>query len=150
MADVSIEVKGLAELRTRFQKMPDRFNKGLRKTLDASLVILHENVPKYPAPPPDSTYIRTATLGRTLGVSMAGTKAGSPDIYTVKPAGGYQVATFGTRLNYAPYVIGEREQAKVHQGRWWTLLTVAKRSTRQITQAFEAFAKALADYLDKG
>ena len=151
MAEIQIEVKGLKELRARFAKMPSKYNAAMRKTMEASLFVLQENVPPYPPPPSGSTYRRTGTVGRSLGVGMAGRPVGQPDIKKVTGrVGSNFVGTFGTRLNYAPYVIGEREQARAHKGRWWTMLTIAKNATPKIIQVFEALTVELARFLDSG
>ena len=62
---------------------------------------------------------------------------------------GMQEASFGTRLDYAPYVIGDEEQAKVHRGRWWTISKVAERATGKITKVFTLMAQNLAAFLAK-
>jgi hypothetical protein len=146
----SIEVRGLDELHARFRQFPQKWSKALGKTLQASLLILQGSVPKYPRPPADSTYRRTGMLGRSLGSAVGGGKVGRPDIFEVRKMGGFQEGRFGSRLKYAPYVVGE-QQAAVHQGRWWTVpKTVVQRAVPKIDRAFVKLAEALAKYLDKG
>ena len=119
--------------------------------MQGTLLKLWENVPPYPdqdsRPPTD--YERTGTLGRTLGISQDGVRQGQPDIYEVKPSGGGMVeGEFGTNLDYAPYVIGEREQAWMHEPYWWTIRDVADRALEGITRLWEITAEELARYLD--
>jgi len=118
--------------------------------MQASLNVLHENVQPYPAPPPDSTYRRTGTLGRTLGSSESGGESGKPQIFEVKQMGHEVTGRFGTKLEYAPYVIGEGEQAEVHKGRWWTVKTIAEKAKAKIDRIWQAVGDALARYLEKG
>jgi len=146
-----IIVEGLDELERRFSKWPVKFRQALRTTVGASLLIFWENVPGYPQQSPETDYRRTGTLGRTLGSSMTGGKAGGkPDIYGIQESSGYMAGEFGTRLNYAPYVIGETQQARMHRGRWWTIRTIAERSVSKITRAFVVMTEELAAWLDHG
>ena len=63
---------------------------------------------------------------------------------------------FGTNLEYAPYVIGDRDtvegevgQTKTHRDNgWWTLTEVGERAVPKIKLAFEAMARGLATWLD--
>lgn len=146
----TIEVEGLDELRRNFQQFPNEFNRTLKKAMDSSLVVIWENVLPYPAKPENSSYDRQGILGKSLGVGMTGAKIGKPDIYQVRGMGsGMQEASFGTRLEYAPYVIGDEEQAKVHRGRWWTISKVAERATGKITKVFQLMVQNLAAFLAK-
>jgi hypothetical protein len=139
----SITVIGLDELRQRFRAFPEKFRAGVAKALEASLLVLWENVPPYPAPPPDSDYRRTGTLGRTLGAGGA-----KPDIYAVKQEGGYWVGEFGTNLEYAPYVIGDETQA--HQNaHWWTMSVIGEKAEEKILAVFDMLAEKLAAWLDR-
>ena len=146
---IHLEVEGLDELREKFKEAPDRFANAITKATEGSLLVLNENVPPYPEANPDSTYVRTGTLGRTLGSSFGGgASGGQPDIYTVRQMGSEVVGEFGTNLEYAPYVIGEMEQVHQHQGRWWTIKTIAERATEKITRVFQIAAEELAKWLD--
>lgn len=146
-----LEITGLDELMYRMRQFPDRLAKVMDITMQGTLLKLWESVPPYPAqgsrPPTD--YVRTGTLGRTLGVSENGTRMGQPSIYEVKPmSGGMIEGEFGTNLDYAPYVIGENEQAWMHVPYWWTIMDVAKRALEGITRLWEITAEELAEYLD--
>lgn len=142
---VQLRVSGLEELRAKFRRAPRKFDDTLKSTMQASLLTLQENVPPYPAAKADSTYVRTGTLGRTLGAG-----GGKADIYTVKSQGnGMYSAEFGTRLKYAPYVIGEREQAWMHKSRWWTIRTIAERARPKIERLFGTAVKLLCEWLNQ-
>jgi hypothetical protein len=143
-----IEVKGLDEIMTRMSAYPRQMTRAITKTLEAALLIIWESVPGYP-PPPSLPSDRGGTLGRSLGVGMGGGKVGQPDIYEVKQDGGYQTARFGTRLSYAPYVVGDpaSEQAR-HMRHWWTLpKTVAWLAEKKVIQAFEVMGETMAAWL---
>jgi len=147
VADV-IEIRGLKELQARMAKYPQKLEQELKRGMDASLLVLHEKVPPYPPPPADSTYRRTGTLGRSLGASLGGGKSGKPAIYeTKKISSGYE-GRFGTNVEYAPYVIGENTQARVHRGRWWTLKKVAQDASKKIMQVWNGIAENLAQFLE--
>lgn len=145
-----VEVHGLSELLSRMTKYPTELVKVGAVTMSASLNTLWENVPAYPAAPVDSTYRRTGTLGKSLGSSQGGgATGGSPSIYRVKQLGqGNFEGQFGTSLDYAPYVIGEGTQAEVHQGRWWTIATIAEKAADKINRLWEMAAKKLAQFLE--
>lgn len=146
---MKIEVKGLDDVMARMSAYPRQMKGAIAKTLEAALLIIWESMPGYPPPPVGSDYIRTGTLGRSLGVGPGGGKMGTPDIYEVKQYGGYQAARFGTRLGYAPYVVGDpaSEQAR-HMRHWWTLTnTVAWRAEKKVKQAFVDMGEAMAAWL---
>lgn len=145
-----IEVRGLRELIKRMQAFPQQMEAAAKTTMDAALLTLWENVPEYPDPPQNSTYRRTGTLGRTLGSSEAGGKGGKPDVYLTRKLGGGNIeGRFGTKLEYAPYVIGDDTQADVHKGRWWTMKTIAENASEKIERLFNTLADKLAAFLER-
>lgn len=145
---VEIVVEGLDEIRARLQKAPEKFDAALKTTVETSLIVLHESVPPYPSANPASRYTRTGTLGRSIGSGMQGGKAGAPDIYTVTKDGSGYRGEFGTRLEYAPYVIDPDRQAWMHKDRWWTMKTLAERARAKIERLFQAMEQELARWLD--
>jgi hypothetical protein len=153
-----IEVKGLNELMARMQKYPVELHKGMSLTVSSSLLVLWENVPPYPPPPEDSQYARTGTLGKSLGSDISGGAGSEPDIYSVRPLGatGYE-GKFGSRLSYASYVIGDAyklgadnngTQARQHQGRWWTMKTIATKSAEKINRLWNQLGEKMARFLE--
>jgi hypothetical protein len=148
----SYEVHGLDELMARFRQFPEKYSKAVAKTLQAGLLILQGAVPAYPRPPAGSKYRRTGLLGRSLGSSETGSKMGKADISETVKAHGYQEAHFGTRLKYAPHVVGDRSsQQSSRMRRWWTVpQTVLEKALPKINKAFERLGIALAKFLDKG
>jgi len=147
----TIEVRGLKELHSRFKEFPLKYTAALTKTLQASLLILQGSAPKYPRPPTGSTYRRTGTLGRSLGTSMSGSKTSKPDIFKITKGGVIQEGHYGTRLGYAPHVIGDAASQQARRMKhWWTVpQTVLAKALPKINAAFEKLAVALAAYLDR-
>lgn len=145
-----VEVTGLKELLERFRRFPQKYNKVVGITLVAALTALWEKVPSYPVGPAGvNTSKRTGTLGRSMGASMSGAKQGKPQIFTVKQGQGrVRSAEFGTRVGYAPRVIGDGTQENPWASYWWTMRTIAERAQAKITQLFEALARKLARYLE--
>lgn len=149
MAEPLIEVRGLDEIIQRMEKYPAELHAGMETTMEASLLVLHENVPPYPQRPQESSYRRTGTLGRTLGSSMSGGKLDQPDIFEVFALGTSVEGRFGTALEYAPYVIGDGTQAE-HMGHWWTISAIAQRATAKITRLWQLLGEKMAAFLERG
>lgn len=150
MADV-VEVTGLKELIQRMQAFPVKLAQVVATAMAASLNVLWEKVPPYPPPPPDSTYRRTGTLGRSLGSSMGGgASGGEPSIYSIRKLGqGNMEGKFGTNLNYAPYVIGTTTQTDTHMSNgWWRIRTIAARAEDKIASIWQGVGKQLANFLE--
>lgn len=146
----AVEIKGLKELIDSMRRYPLELAKTTTVAMAASLNTLWENVPPYPRPPEGSKYRRTGTLGRTLGSGQAGGTSGEPDIYTVKQLGAGNVqGVFGTSLDYSSYVIGDTQQAAVHQGRWWTMKTIAEKSAEKINKIWQSVGDKLAAFLER-
>ena len=138
---IRIEVEGLGDIRARMGQYPRKYEQVIGATLNASLLAIQENVPPYPQY--QSSYRRTGTLGRSIGL-----RSSKPDIYETKLGSGYFEATYGSRLEYAPYVIGENTQAK-HMAHWWTLDgTVARKAEPKIKRLFEKAIAAIAKWLE--
>ena len=141
--DVIVEITP-PDLLRRMEKYPDKLREELESTTLKALYHVQGSVPEYPPADPDSSYIRTGTLGRTIGLGAR------PDIFEVKTMGarGFQ-GMFGTRLEYARYVIGTREQARIHKGRWWTMKTVRDKAEPGVKRLYSQMCARLADWLTK-
>lgn len=138
------------DLLQRMARYPDKLDRVMRTAAEASLLVIHENVPPYPDQLPDSSYVRTGTLGRSMGVGMTGGQLGKPSIYLTKKTGsGFYEGEFGSRLDYAPDVIGEGSQKPFFAARgWWTTKDIARLATSKIVQVYEAAARHLVAYLE--
>ena len=127
-----IEVKGLQELINKVGRITPEIQRAMDKTMEASLNTLHENVPSYPQRPGKSSYIRTGTLGKSIGMNNA-----KPTVYSIKGSGAKIEGRFGTDLSYAKYVIDPDRQAYMHRGRWWTTENIVKASKSKILRLWD-------------
>ncbi len=145
MNTIEINDHGIAE---RMAKSPKEFEAVSNATMDASLLTLWENVPPYPAPPPDSSYDRTGTHSRKLGSDIGGGKSGgTPSIYTKKKLGSSFEGRFGTNLEYSKYVIGDDTQAWMHY-RWYRMKDIADASKEKILKLWNTAAEKMAKFLE--
>jgi hypothetical protein len=145
----ALEVRGLTELQKQFTAYPLAYNKIMAVATATGLLVLIENVPPYPPKPEGSRYRRTGTLGRSIGSSMSGGKAGTSDIFTVKKIGIGHEGKIGTRLKYAADVIGSRGQQKApFSAYWWSLEQVIGPSFGKILRIYQKAADKLAAFLE--
>ncbi len=133
---IEIEIQGMKELERKLKHLPDKLNQLTHKTMETSLQLLQQNTPEYPPAPPESKYIRTGTLGRSLGGA-----GGKPTVYSIKGSGANVVGTFGTNLSYAKYVIDPENQAYMHKGRWWTMKTIVENTKEKIVNLWNLMIK---------
>jgi len=140
LTEIELEVTGLDEAINKMSSYPDKFHKEMYRNMQASLDVLNENVLPYPPKPETSKYRRTGTLGKSLGSGMSGGKTGAkPTVYGVSQSmgsGSYE-GRFGTNLSYAKYVIDPKQQAYMHQGRWWTLDNVKENAKSKILKIWQ-------------
>lgn len=101
---------------------------------EASLAILHDDIARYPAPPPRSTYRRTGLLGRTWTERVT-LKGGG-----VEGELGNNARDRRGRI-YGPYVQDHERQSRYHAGRWQTDQLVANRNESRIIGIFERMAE---------
>ena len=141
MATIEVKFKP-PDLPQRMMRYPDEMRREMDKTMKQSLAHVQGSVPSYPSPPSGSSYIRTGTLGRSIGIG------GKAEIYEVKAFGRGYEARLGTRLSYARYVIGGQTQAWMHKGRWWTTKTVADKAKPGIMRLFDALSRRLVAFLE--
>lgn len=132
------------DLLQRMARYPDRLNIELEKTTTQALLHLVGSVPPYPPARPESHYVRTGTLGRSIGLG------GMADIYEVRPVfGGYE-ARLGTNVEYAPPVIGDGTQTAFFKGRgWWTMKTILERAAPGIAKLYDAMCQRMVDWLNR-
>ena len=138
-----VEVHGLEELQAKMQAYPQKYAEIMAKTMVTGLLVLQENVPPYPPKPATSTYERTGTLGRSIGLV-----GGSSGIFTVRRVGGYNFeGRFGTNLKYAPRVIGDN-QSYPFSAYWWKLSTTIGKSFKKLMEVYNAAAAEMARFLE--
>jgi hypothetical protein len=128
---------------------PTQLDKDMKEGAGKALYHIWFSVRPYPPKPPTSTYDRTGLLGKSLGTSEEGGRFGTPDVFKVTQlgAGNYE-ARFGTRLHYAPRVIGEGTQETPWINYWWNMLDILNDAKPGILKIFEAVAQKMAEYLD--
>lgn len=143
------EVKGLDELINAMDAYPRELAEVMATTMSASLNTLWENVPPYPQQDPMSKYQRTGLLGKSFGSGEQGGASGQePDVYKISNGSGMWEGRFGSRLEYAEYVVGEN-QAGMHASNWWNIQDIAHRAADKIERLFNTAAERLAAFLDK-
>lgn len=130
------------DLVRRMQRYPDKLREEMEKTMNQSLKHVQGSVPPYPPAAPTSSYRRTGTLGRSIGLG------GQAEIYEVKRLGAGYEARLGTRLHYATQVIGPDDQKPLFKARgWWTMRAVREKARPGVERLFEAMGRRLATYL---
>ena len=119
---VEIKVEGLDRLIAKLGRL--RTFSALRAPLVRGVSVLHEAIATYPPPPPNSTYVRTGTLGRrwTTKVQTLTTFRG----------------TIGNNTVYAPDVQDAAKQRPIHRGRWQTIQSVVSEKRGEILADFQA------------
>ena len=137
------------DLLQRMERYPAELKAETEQTLGKALYHVWGSVPAYPPATPGQAYQRTGTLGRSLGTSQQGGKSGKPEIFTIKRLGSTKYeARIGTRLKYAPDVIGTNTQRPQFKARnWWTMATVVERAEKGVHKLFEAMSKRLVKFL---
>jgi len=117
--NITITVKNLEAV----QRKLDNLERGayLSGVADAGANLLRNEMRRYPPPPPNSTYRRTGTLGKSW-------------TQRVSTGGGGFLAVIGSMLNYAPYVQDAARQAEIHRGRWQTVQSVAQDKREEVVR----------------
>lgn len=101
---------------------PTKIKPAMSAAFQGAADLLLADIAKYPSPPPNSTYVRTGTLGKSWGTSV------QPDIPR---------ATVGNPTSYGPYVQDSDRQAWMHKGRWQTTRDVALRRAEDVKRLIE-------------
>lgn len=138
---LQIKLTGDRHLADKLQKMARQYPELSQKAMRDSLLYLQAHTPGYPPAPPNSSYRRTGTLGRSV-TSLA---ANNPDALTrVEPLGGGNIrGLWGTRVVYAPQVIGRGQQRPAFARRWWTLEDVAEKNRPGVINIWVNFLRGL-------
>ena len=83
----------------------------------------------YPAKPPNSKYIRTFNLRNSWYINESNSDWGRVQI--------------GNTMPYAPFVVGDKEQAWMHVGRWRTVTANIRDNMAGAIRAAQAAVNAL-------
>ena len=137
------------DLLQRMAKYPKQLDKEMGQTMDDAIKYVWVSVPAYPPKSPNSRYVRTGTLGRSLGSSGQGGRMGNPDIKQTRRIGqGKYEGRFGTRLHYAPKVIGANTQLPLFKKLgWFTMKTIQDKATKGVVMLFEKMAQRMVKFL---
>lgn len=144
----SISVSGLNELIGRLRGVNSWLRGIMEGAMKASLELLGDYIPPYPPERIGQKYFRTERLGRSMGSGFGGGRTGRPDVFEVNMSGNSTEGTYGTRVGYAEYVIGEGTQAWMHVGRWWTVKTVLNNATKAIEGIWSGVGDRIAAYIN--
>lgn len=127
----SIEIRGLDKLIKKYQEIGKDFAPGLMDITQQAADYALGQLPGYPAPPPNSDYKRSGTLGRT-------TKARAR-----RRSGTEFEGVLGNPTWYSPFVVSAdimptgTKQTWFHALRWWTLQGVVLAARDKIIQIYE-------------
>jgi hypothetical protein len=103
VTSVDIDIRGLEDVVNGLSKLDGRMRRTMGLIAKGVGFEIKNELQVYPPPPPNSSYRRTGTLGRTWHVKRQGSNA-----------------VVGNPTPYAPYVQSESQQAWMHEGRWQT------------------------------
>ena len=131
MSEITISVDAAAAL-SMLENMPERLDRAMQRAMTDSTVLLLREMKTYPAPPADSTYRRTGTLGKSWSRKVEGR---GYDITGI-------VGSNGAMAPYNRYVQDTEFQASIHQDRWVTIQEAAERHEGAIQSFFESRIRA--------
>ena len=128
-----MDTSGLDRVIRRLERMDSRATRAAHNAAETGLIYLQSRVPTYSSIPrrAGQTYRRTGLLGRSI-TSMAG--GGPQALSRVRSLGGRVVGIWGSAVRYAKYVIGEKDQAWMHLGRWYTLQGLIRKNRSELVR----------------
>lgn len=129
----NIQQRGAEAVDAKLAKLRNK-DRELESAARQAVLYVQSQVPPYPAPPATSDYRRTGLLGRSL--TGFGSSAG-PALSRVESIGGKPAGIVGSAVEYAPGIIDEERQEWMHQGRWWTLQEVVRKSRDGIVRIYQ-------------
>lgn len=138
--NITIEMKGWDKARLKIAKLED-FKTGGEFVANTVIEHLKSNVPPYPPEVPGQRYVRTGLLGRSFRT----------DVHPMLNLISMKLSNVATQKGryYPPWVISKERigqagpQARVHQGRWYTLQEYAKGKMDYVKQEFEAWINSI-------
>jgi hypothetical protein len=135
---LKVKVTGLDRLQRQLQRLGRDWPREIEKGGEKALYYVWGEIPPYPPPPPDSTYRRTGTLGRTLTTRRGRTPGALGEVRAF--AEQIRIVA-GSAIPYADLVVGA-QQARVHRERWWKLTTVVKDVMGDVTRILQQATNA--------
>ena len=147
MSNVSIQVKGLAQLRQALRNAPDELNQTLAAAGEeaARNILETEGLRKYPPlgpanAPPLPYYVRGRGTQHATYNDLRSERLGTQ--YYVEARG--PVTTIGNRASYADYVSGPGQARAMAAIGWRQLAEVAEEKLDDLTRIYEGWvARAL-------
>jgi hypothetical protein len=122
-------IRELRQLQAALQEMAESgFKERVGQVVEQALRLLGSYMAEYPAPPPNSSYRRTRTLGRLWTVA-------TPRV-TVR--GHVLEGRIRNATPYARLVQKEGEQRAVHRGRWQTTDDVVDQHVQEVETLLQA------------
>ena len=115
---MTIEITGRDQVLKQLDQL-GKLDKTLRPTLERNQKKIQKALKKYPAPPPNSKYVRTFKLRNSWRAP--------PARFTSRGAFAWVFADGSARTNYGRYdryVMDAEMQAAIHRGRWHTTKSV--------------------------
>ena len=122
--DASIRVEGLDKLLGKFAKIDSKLYQELTNATEKSVIAVHKRAATYPPKRPSSKYRRTGTLGRRW-------------MYRVVKKPGAPWGIVLNRTRYGKWVMGAKDQAAVHRGRWVRTDQIAEEQAKKINRFYE-------------
>lgn len=135
---MNIEWRGVEELMRKMQRRAEKLEDVSKEGMEEAVLFVHSKMPRYPAKLEGSRYRRTGRLGASV-TTLSGKAEGA--LSRVEVLSGRTVGVIGTNIVYAPYVIGEGTQSRVHSGRWWTLAEVVRGCADGIGRILEKYVR---------
>lgn len=133
-----IDIPNIQPLLRALESYPDIAGPILQKASDAALLGLIPDLANYPAPPPDSTYRRTGTLGRLWA-------AARPEWAAI--ASGFE-GSIGNATPYGTWVQSAAQQANIHTDRWSTDQEIVDKHAVDTDAYFDQALQDIADAID--
>jgi hypothetical protein len=148
----AIEIAGLDELMDALDAAGSDIETVLKPAVNDALIYLWENLPIYPPKPAAgeaSRYwtdrqrrwffwaLRNGRVDSPYRRKLSGGLRGSMST-EVRSAAGRVEGLVGPNVKYAPYVVGQDKQARIHQGRWWVFEDSIERNMDGAIRIIEA------------
>lgn len=128
-----------AQVRALLARASGNIERALIAGVEDAQSFVWRQVTTYPPPPEGSKYRRTNTLRGSWTIEQP-TSSGGTIQGRVVSSGDKMMTRSG--LPYSQYVQDRQYQARVHQGRWATVQTIAERSAEPINAMFRARVEA--------
>ena len=132
MANITVSVDASAA-QALLSRAPGLLDYAIRGSLEDSASYFLARVKRYPPARPNQQYVRTGTLGRSWSARpLARTASGWEKL----------VGSNGFIAPYNRVVMDRTRQARIHQGRWIPVQTIAEQSESRVQQFVNARIRA--------